>query len=159
MTETKRKKWTAADLFLILLAVLSLVGFLVRFWGIRRHGEGDLRDYTLTVLWKSVDARTVDAIAEGDPLYTASGELFGYVISVQGQSTEVEMRQDGEVHRIASPTRLDARIGIAAKGREADGQILSTDGGALLIGQTLTLYSPTAELHVRIASIDQNAPL
>ena len=155
----KRRTWTAADLFLILLAVLSVVGFLVRFWGVRGQGEGDLRDYTLTVLWKSVDARTVDAIEEGDPLYTASGELFGYVISVQGQPSEVEVRQVGEVHRIASPTRLDARIGIAVGGREADGQILSTDGGALLIGQTLTLYSARAELHVRIASIDQNVPL
>ena len=153
MTGTKRRKWTAADLFLILLAMLSLVGFLVRFFGIRSRGEGDLQDYTVTVEWKNVDARTVSALQAGDLLYTASGEEFGEVIAIRTEPTEVEVRQGGTVWLVESPNRLDAEIKIILRGREADGQILGRGRDALMIGQAWTLYSAMAELRVHIASI------
>ena len=159
MTRTKRRKWTVADLFLILLAMLSLVGFLVRFSGIRSRGEGDLRDYTVAVEWKNVDVRTVGALQAGDLLYTASGETFGEVIALQTKPTEVEVRQDGAVWLVESPSRLDAQIKIAVRGREADGQILGRGRDALMIGQAWTLYSATAELRVQIASIAPKVPL
>ncbi len=159
MSEKKQKKWTAADLFLILLAVLSLLGFFVRFWGIRSRGEENLRDYVLTVEWKDVDARTVGSLQAGDLLYLASGERFGEVLSAEDEPSEVEVRQDGRIYRIPSTTRRDARITVAVKGREAKGQILGRSGDPVMIGQRLMLYSGTAEMSVRIASIAPKTPL
>ncbi len=159
MTEKKRMRWTGADLFLILLAVLSLIGFLLRFWGMQSRGEGDLRDYAVTVEWKNVDARTAQSLLEGDLLYTASGEMFGEVIALESVPTEVEVRQNGMILRVESPTRQDVRIGIAVRGREADGQILKNGRDALMIGQALTLYSATAEITARISLIDPKVPV
>lgn len=159
MTEKKQKKWTAADLFLILLAVLSLLGFFVRFWGIRSRGEETLRDYVLTVEWKDVDARTVGTLQAGDLLSMASGERFGEVLSVEDVPTEVEVRQDGRIYRLPSETRRDAEIRIVVKGREAKGQILGRSGDPVMIGQSRILYSGTAEIAVRIVSIGEKVPI
>ena len=64
MTGTERKKWTLADLFLIFLAVLSLLGMLLRFVGLRRSGGDDFSDYEVEMIWKNVDLRTATEVED-----------------------------------------------------------------------------------------------
>jgi len=159
MTGKERKKWTVADVFLILLAILSLLGFLLRFRGIRNGEERELREYVIGVEWKNVDVRTVAGLREGDTVYTASGERFGRVVSMEQKPSAVELKKDGRIYRVESQGRLDVRVNLAVTCREADGQVLRNGREALMIGQTLSLYAMTAEMSVRIAYIGEKVPL
>ena len=159
MTGTERKKWTVVDIFLILLAALSLVGTILRFWGIKRRGVGELYEYSVGVVWESVDNRTAGSLQEGDLVYTASGELFGRVLSIEQKPSAVELKKDGKIYRVESEERLDVRIDLAVSCRESDGQILWRGRDVLMIRQTLRLYSMTAELPVRIVFIGEKTLL
>lgn len=155
MKGTERRKWTVGDVFLILLAVLSALGFLLRFWGISKRGEEELREYEILAEWKHAEVRTVEGLREGDALYTASGELFGRVITVEQIPSTVEIKKDGRIYRVESTDRLDVRMVVSVTAREADGQILRAGREALMVGQTLCLYSMTLEIPVRIAFVGE----
>jgi hypothetical protein len=159
MTKTERKKWTVADLFLILLAILSLVGIFIRFFGIRRQVVGEKYEYSVGVVWENVDKRTAFELREGEVVYTASGEVFGRVLSMEQKPSLVELKKDGKIYRVESEERLDVRIELTVSGRESDGQILRGGREALMIGQTLRLYSMTAELPVQVTRIGEKALL
>ena len=158
MTGTERKKWTLADLFLIFLAVLSLLGMLLRFVGLRRSGGDDFSDYEVEMIWKNVDLRTATEVEVGELLYAPSGETFGRVISVDVRPSVVELQKDGRIHRVDSLERRDVQIRVVVSGRESDGQILSLGGDTLMIGQARLLYSETAEMALSIASIGEKMP-
>ena len=159
MMGTERKKWTLADLFLILLAILSLLGIMLRFMGMRRGGGNDFSDYAVEMMWENVDLRTAAGLGVGEVLYVPSGEIFGRVISVDVRPSVVELRQDGKIHRVESIERCDVLVRVVVSARDADGQILSLGGDALMIGQTKCLYSMTAELPLLITSIGEKMPV
>ncbi len=158
MTGAERRKWTVADVFFILLAILSLLGIFLRFWGMRNRGERELREYTVGAEWKNVDGRTVAPLREGELLYTASGELFGRVVSVEQKPSVVELKKDGKIYRVESEERCDVQIYLSTMCRESDGQILREGREALMIGQTFSVYTMTAQMSVRITSIGENVP-
>ena len=159
MMGTERKKWTLADLFLILLAILSLLGILFRIVGMRKVGGDGFSDYAVEMMWENVDLRTAASVVVGEVLYASSGEIFGRVISVESRPFLVELRQNGKIHRVESIERCDVLVRVVVSARDADGQILSLGGNALMIGQTKCLYSMTAELPLLITSIGEKMPL
>ena len=159
MMGTERKKWTLADLFLILLAILSLLGILFRIVGMRKVGGDGFSDYAVEMMWENVDLRTAASVVVGEVLYASSGEIFGRVISVESRPFLVELRQNGKIHRVESIERCDMLVRVVVRAREADGQILSLGGDALMIGQTKCLYSMTAELPLLITSIGEKMPV
>ena len=159
MMGTERKKWTLADLFLILLAILSLLGILFRIVGMRKVGGDGFSDYAVEMMWENVDLRKAASVVVGEVLYASSGEIFGRVISVESRPFLVELRQNGKIHRVESIERCDVLVRVVVSARDADGQILSLGGNALMIGQTKCLYSMTAELPLLITSIGEKMPL
>ena len=146
----RKKRMNLADVFLILLAVLSVSGILLRLWSIRQAEGMDLRGYAVETEWRDVNLRTADCLREGETLYTAAGEVFGTVLSMERMPSEVEVVSDGTVYRIASEMRCNVRIRLSVACRESDGQLLRGDGSALTVGQSLRLYSSFAETTLRV---------
>ena len=136
----------AADWFLLLLAVLSVSGILLRFWGLRNRSDEELQEYAVVVKWENADGRTVSCLQVGDILYTAGGERFGRVLSISSVPAEVELVSGGNVYRLPSETRVDVTVELAVRGRLSDGLLLKDGTDALAVGQERKLYSALTEL-------------
>ena len=155
MSGVKQRKMSLGDGFLLLLAVLSVSGILLRFWSIRRGGGEDLQEYAIYAQWENVDLRTADCLREGETLYTAAGEIYGIVLSMERLPAESEVAADGNLYRLASSARCDVRIRISVACREADGQLLRGGTESVTVGQTLKLYSRLAELPLVVVFLSQ----
>ena len=140
------KRMNAADWFLLLLALLSVSGILIRFWGLRNRSDEELQEYAVVVRWENVDVRTVSCLQVGDILYTAGGERFGRVLSISSAPAEVELISGGTVYRLPSEARMDVTVELAVLGRLSNGQFLKGGTDALAVGQERKLYSALAEL-------------
>lgn len=151
----RKKRMNLADVFLILLAVLSVSGILLRLWSIRQAEGLDLREYAVETEWRDVDLRTAACLREGETLYITAGEVFGTVLSMERTPCETEIVSDGTVYRIASDVRCNVRVRLSVACRASDGQLLRRDGSALTVGQTLKLYSALAELPLKVVFLSQ----
>lgn len=154
--QNRKRRMNLADVFLILLAVLSVSGILLRLWRIRQAEGMNLREYAVETEWRDVDLRTVACLREGETLYTAAGEAFGTVLAMERTPCETEVIADGTVYRVVSETRCNVRIRLSVACRESDGQLLRGDGSALTVGQTLRLYSSLAELPLKVVLLSRD---
>ena len=137
------RRFNAADWFLILLGLLSLGGILLRFLGLGGGDRGELQRFVVIAEWEGVDARTAACMQDGEILYTAAGEVFGSVRSVETLPTEIEIVSGGEVYRAPSPTLVNVIVEIDVTGRTSDERLFSQRGELLSAGQTVSLYSPS----------------
>ena len=152
MREAHRGRMNGADWFLLILVILSVGGFLLRFWDMRRGRAADLQLISVTARWADVDQRTAACLREGEVLYTAAGEVFGTVRSLTVRPTEVETVAVGKTYRLESQTRVDVTVDIRVQCRVSEGQFLRGGSEALSVGQQQRLYSPMAELTVKLLS-------
>ena len=150
----RERRLNAADWFLILLGGLSLGGILLRFLGLGEVDRGELQRFAVVAEWKDADARTVACLHEGEVLYTAAGEVFGVVRSIEDTPSEVEILSGGEVHRTQSVSRVNAFVEIEVTGRVSEDRLFSERGELLAAGQTVRIYSRRAELPVKIILAD-----
>lgn len=153
MSRKNKGRWNTADWFLLLLALLSIGGILLRAWGLRHGKNEDLREYAMRAVWESVDARTASCLTKDAILYTAAGEVFGWVISLETSPAVAELVADGELHRLPSEQRLNVTVEIAVSGKMSDGYFLRDGIEAIVAGQELRLYSDWAELPIRIVFV------
>ena len=153
MSRKSRGKWNTADWFLLLLALLSVGGILLRAWGLRRGKSEDLREYEIVAVWEDVDPRTVSCLEEDSVLYTAAGEAFGRVIWVEESPAVTELVANGELYRLPSEQRLNVTVEITVRGSVSDGRFLREGIEPILSGQELRLYSDWAELPLRIVYV------
>lgn len=144
------KRLNSADWFFILLAVLSVCGILFRFLGLRQGKTNDLEDFTLIVEWSDIDIRTLECLEEDEVLYTAGGEVFGIVETVEWNPSEVETVFGGDVYRLRSESRVDATVHISVSGRVSDGQFFRNATESVTVGQKLKLYSERTELLLKV---------
>ncbi len=151
----KSKRMNAADWFLLLLALLSVCGILLRFWGMRNRSDEELQEYAVMAKWENADERTVSCLRAGDVLYTAGGERFGRVMSISSVPAEIELVSGGTVYRLPSESRVNATVEIAVLGRLSDGQLFKDGTDALAVGQARKLYSSMTELPLTVMFWDQ----
>ncbi len=144
------KRMNAADWFLILLAVLSVCGILLRLWGLRNRSSEELREYLVVMTWEDADARTVACLQAGELVYTAGGELFGRVLSISTEPSETELVSGGSVFRLPSESRVDVTLELAVLCRASGGQLLKDGTEAFAVGKRQTLYSSMAELPLTV---------
>ncbi len=131
------------DFFLLLLIFFSVVSLAQRIGSFGAEANEAVSDFSVQVLWENVDSQTVDCLAEGEPLRTENGELFGTVTSIQREPHEVVLRQEGQEIRKIMPagTTEDVYLTVLVSGRKPEQTLLLENGTALLRGQTLRLYS------------------
>ncbi len=153
-----RGRWNAGDTLLILLALLSAVGILVRFFGWRQQPTKDLRDYEIVAKWEGVDGRTLSCVEEGDVLYTPSGEHFGRIVSISRETSVLTVSEGGETYHVNAPlgTKCDATLTVTVSGVFSD-DVFFRDGKRILgVGECYLLYSERAELALLIVGFSPN---
>ncbi len=152
---TKRMRFRAMDLFLVMLVLFAVIGIARRAGAFRANAADTLRDYSVRAVWTDVDSRTVACLSKGETLYTNAGELFGTVLEVRSAPHKVVFRENGErVAAVYPPgTREDVYMTVAVRGGEHDGVILRENGKAILEGETYRLYSERASAVLTILSL------
>jgi hypothetical protein len=157
--ESLRGRWNSGDTLLILLALLSVVGILFRFFLWRQPLAKDLREYMIVAKWEGVDARTLSCVGEGELLYTPSGETFGKVVSISHEASVITVNEGGKAYRVSMPpqTTCDATLTVTVSGIFSDG-VFFRDGKRILgVGECYLLYSERAELTLRVVRLSSNA--
>ncbi len=141
-----------ADWFFTVLLLLSIVGVLLRAWDLRQRTDVAVEDYRLLGMCESIDARSAACFAEGESLYTESGEYFGVIRSITRRPARMQIESGGALYESEMPegTRVEVTIEMAIRGRESGG-ILKREGlRPLSIGEQISLRSERADLKIRI---------
>lgn len=148
--EARGKRFRLTDFFLIFLLLLCVAGAVLRYWGMRSGTGDELKTYELTAEWRDEDYRTVSCLREGDLLYTAAGETFGEIVSVETVPALVRLREAGILYegRLPENTRCDVRLTVRIKGSTAGGVLLRNGVYPLHIGESYILYTKLAEMHL-----------
>ncbi len=147
-----RGRWNAGDTLLVVLALLSVTGIMLRFFFLRLPTGSEVREYEIVARWANVDARTLSCVKEGDMLYTPAGEPFGKVVSISSEAAEITVTEGGLTYRVSAPdeTRRDALITVLVSGHYSDGAFFRDGKRILGQGESYQLYSERAELTLRI---------
>lgn len=144
-----KRKGSLLDLFLILLLALCLVGLGLRYSALRQKtDEGELVGYRVVMTVKGVPSATASCLAEGDALYTISGEQFGILESVVTSPARVRLYSDGVYYdgEWSEDILCDMEVSVTVSGEENGAILLRNGTTAILCGQTLTLCSTLAAL-------------
>ena len=156
-----RRNGSILDLFLIFLFLLCILGLLLR-WHETQGEESNLSlsPYTLSVQMSGVSPGTVDCVEEGDALYTASGELFGYVREVLAEPAAVTLIADGEAWSGAwDPSILnDLTMEIEVMGVWREDVLLHGGRMPIAVGQTLSLRSEAVAFSLKLYKMTSKQP-
>lgn len=148
-----RRNGSILDLFLIFLFLLCILGLLLRWHELKGEESNlSLSAYTLTARMSGVSPQTVDCVEEGDALYTATGELFGYVSRVIADPAEVTLIADGEAWSGAWDSSIlnDLTVEIEVMGVWREEILLHDGRKPLAVGQSLSLRSETVAFLLKL---------
>ena len=150
------RRWNAGDTLLILLAVLSVVGIVLRLLSWREPSGGETEGYEFLAKWEGVDVRTLACLDEGERLYTAAGDCFGEVVSVRTEAAEITLTEGGITYRTEAPEGVcDAFLSVRVRGAFSDG-VFFRDGKRILgLGESYLLHSQRTVLTLRIVRMAQ----
>lgn len=158
MREVRRARYGIFDLFLLLLFLLSLLGLGVRLYDRGRDTREPMESYLVQGEIRALSPETADCIFEGATLYTAAGEVAGTLRSVRRIPTSEWLLSAGEYHLATwdERERVTLQLELALFGVERDGLLYLLLLEPLPVGESFTLYTDTAELHLTMANVTQN---
>ena len=153
--ETKERRGSIIDLFLFFLILLSVIGFFLRMYELKRTKEQiDEKSFLISVSVEKLETPIASCLQPGDIFYGESGELIGELDSMEFFSSEVEMIYGG-VHYSGTWDRdlyCDVKLVFSVRGYESDGHMFANAIGALLVGKTVTVCSNRVILTVTLDS-------
>lgn len=156
-----KRNGSILDLFLIFLFLLCILGLLLR-WHETQGEESNLSlsPYTLSARMSGVAPQTVDCVKEGGALYTASGELFGYVRGVLAEPAAVTLIADGEAWSGTwDPSVLnDLTLEIEVMGVWREEILLHGGRVPIAVGQMLSLRSETVAFSLKLYKMTPKEP-
>lgn len=145
----RKRRGSIVDVFLILLILLSIVSIIWRYYRVSTTVSQLEKPLLLTAETEILDSGTYDCMRVGDKLYTASGELFGTLLSVEKIQAEVSLILDGEWYEGAweEELRCKVRMEIAVNAIASErGDLVA--GSRVLVGEQLPLlYSDFVAFH------------
>lgn len=158
MSSEKRneRRGSILDLVLVFLLILSVLGIAFRLQQIKGPStEQSYKEYHLVGHTGTVHPDILRCIEGGDALYTAAGEYFGYLRAVRATPTRVTLFSEGKYTSAEWDLwkKTDLYVEVIFDGSEREGRILWNGRSDVMIGQTITLYSEYAVLHVMIESV------
>ena len=144
------------DVILIVLALLSVAGLALRVGWMKQGSRESLSGFAVCAVWKNVDNQTAECLREGELLYTAAGEIFGRVLSLEAHPAVTETVWGGRVYRAESPSRFDVELRLSVEGRFREEQLLWNGLEAVSVGQTKQLYSRMAEVKIAVTFFEKS---
>ena len=149
------KRFRAADLFLILLALFAVIGVFRRAGAFHANASDAQKDYLVSATWSDVDSRTASCLQNGEWLYTNAGERFGQITSFETVPHETSVWDGGRRYSATFPsgTQEDVFLTVVVKGNFHEDVFLRENGRAMLLGESYRLYSERASLLLTIQGI------
>ncbi|MBE6543494.1 MAG: DUF4330 domain-containing protein [Ruminococcaceae bacterium] len=133
------KKLNIIDIFIILFAVLTLVGIGVRMAANVYLREKNNAEYTVSVKISSVDEAKENAIAVNDEVYVPkSAEAFGVIASVEAIRYLPDTAHDNSGVAMDN-IKCDILCEITVKGSETENGFLLESGEYLYAGMKLEI--------------------
>ncbi len=154
--ERKKRRGSILDLVLIFLLILSALGIAFRWQQIKGlSAEQSYKEYRLVGHTGTLHPDILRCVENGEALYTASGEYYGRLKTVHAMASRVTLFSEGKYLSAEwdPQKKTDLYVEVIFEGTERGGRILRNGRSDVMIGQTVTLYSEYAVLHILIDSV------
>ncbi len=148
----RRVRGSILDLFLIFLFFLSILGIALRWHELHGSTWGEQwEEFRMYAELTAIDPRIADCIAEGDILYTASGETFGRIVRAEQTPSEVTLISNGApfVGAWDQTRKCNLLLEISFEGRTSGQGVLWHGTHTVLSGESRLLYTDRATLHLK----------
>jgi len=151
-----RKKLNAIDIAVVLLVIVAIVGFAVRFKSSATDSVTSDIKFRYTMKIDGIRSFTVDAlekkgiVTDEDSVINV-GEITDVVVE---DSTKAAVLTDGSMVSAPVPERYTCYVTIEAMGRESEGKYILDDTTELAVGRTTDLVSKFVHTSGTIESIE-----
>lgn len=151
-----RKKINAIDIAVVLLVIIAIVGFAVRFKSSATDSVTSDIKFRYVMKIDNVRSFTVDAlekkgvVTDEDSVINV-GEIVDIVVE---DNTTTATLTDGSVVSAHIPERYTCYVTIEAMGRESEGKYILDDTTELAVGRTTDLISKFVHTSGTIESIE-----
>lgn len=151
-----RKKINAIDIAVVLLVIITIVGFAVRFKSSATDSVTSDIKFRYVMKIDNVRSFTVDAlekkgvVTDEDSVINV-GEIVDIIVE---DNTTAATLTDGSVVSAHIPERYTCYVTIEAMGRESEGKYILDDTTELAVGRTTDLISKFVHTSGTIESIE-----
>ena len=151
-----RKKINAIDIAVVLLVIIAIVGFAVRFKSSATDSVTSDIKFRYVMKIDNVRSFTVDAlekkgvVTDEDSVINV-GEIVDIIVE---DNTTAATLTDGSVVSAHIPERYTCYVKIEAMGRESEGKYILDDTTELAVGRTTDLISKFVHTSGTIESIE-----
>ena len=151
-----RKKINAIDIAVVLLVIITIVGFAVRFKSSATDSVTSDIKFRYVMKIDNVRSFTVDAlekkgvVTDEDSVINV-GEIVDIIVE---DKTTAATLTDGSVVSAHIPERYTCYVTIEAMGRESEGKYILDDTTELAVGRTTDLISKFVHTSGTIESIE-----
>ena len=151
-----RKKINAIDIAVVLLVIIAIVGFAVRFKSSATDSVTSDIKFRYVMKIDNVRSFTVDAlekkgvVTDEDSVINV-GEIVDIIVE---DNTTAAPLTDGSVVSAHIPERYTCYVTIEAMGRESEGKYILDDTTELAVGRTTDLISKFVHTSGTIESIE-----
>ena len=149
------KKNHHADVFLVCLLLLSLIGALIRMQGGILDQKRSQNAYTVHLIAKRQLSSVADCLEEGERLYDVYGEAVGEVVSIRKSPSKVVLYDEGRAYlgEWSMERYCNVEIDLLVYGTH-DGEVLLLDGThPLLIGEERLLRGERMRVLWRVEDV------
>ena len=112
------------------------------------NSTSPVKNAKVTLVLKGVRDITKDSLKEGDGVYatTDDNEYIGEIKHIDSKtSTQNMVAQDGKVHVVEMPGRMDVTIEVDVKGKTTDSGFYTESGVQLLYGKEIEIKTSTVK--------------
>ncbi len=151
-----RGKFSIIDVFVILLVIVAIIGFVTRFGGSVTKSVTSNVHFKYVIKVEGVRSYTVDALQKkGVVTDKRALEYVGDVVDVKAEEAKVNsILSDGTMKSATQPERYDCYVTIEANGRESDDGYILKDTTELSVGREVELITKYVHTTGTIESIE-----
>ena len=149
------------DLFLFFLILFLILGIVFRWKTLRdMQQNSELVSCYAIATMEGVDPHVGTCMKEGERIYTASGEPWGWIRTIETRPSPISLIANGQqINGIWDETvKCDLFLQLEFLGSEDDETVLWNATHTISVGQVMNLYSERCALHLTIISFESAFP-
>ena len=157
MSEPSVKKRTGSvlDLFLIGLALLSVLGLLLQRRVLESAEPMEATQARVLLRSNPLSPLILECLSVGEPLYTEGGEVFGRISAFRSEDAKIRLSSpDGAIAVWPREERCVIELEAEVRGEKKNGIFLYQNRVPLSVGKSITLYSEKTHLSFVLYKIE-----
>ena len=151
----REHKWNLFDLLVLLTVGFCIFSGVARRMETRSAAEMNARSATVTLRITGTEAHLPSCVSEGEEVFFASGERFGALESIVALPMRVTAEEDGAFFEgeWTGGEFWDVTAEIRIEGSVSEEIFLQGGSRAVLVGQSLSLYTAHAYLYGTLTDV------